>query len=643
MSIREYQFINGIETSTSPNPATPSADADAVTLGYTNSTYAKRSSYYDKQTSNANVKAISSADRSDGMVVFNTASNVWYRFDSGSSAADDGDSVLQPDSGTGRWLKVTNSNVSNSGDSLIQQFDAYIATLTAAEALSAGDACCLAIHNGTGSNLYRIFKADADAADRSGFIGFARSAVTVTPQISTYTISAAYVTGNSIPITINERTYSTTYASSSDATLQALATLIATDEDVQSASVTVVGGNQTGTDDRVITITSKGALALNITNTTVSGGASQPTVTIASSQTASGGTVDITSKGIQTGLSSLNVGDIYYVSNTAGAITATPPTNAILVGQALSSTVLCVKPNDSSIVFGQSSTYVRAKGGTTTTTTTGTASVEHFNFNSWTTSTTSATTSRMHVGASDAVLNKKLYMIDGFDTSGTLTATFESYNKSSWSTLSNRTTFKACSSTTVLSGNLIVGEGSSAGTATGNGSSDIWNGSSWTNAAFTLGNTNQGAGGFTQGSLARFIGGIDGATIYDAHQTWNGTSTGTGTVVTLSGSYGYATTSASSKGFVGGRGANNTHSYQWNGSSWDASATMPYSSNNAGSSNRGVQNSAGFNTSSSVAWVNGGTDSSNNAIANTASYNGTSWTSGTSSNLSRLGCGGGII
>lgn len=353
MSIREYQFITGIETSTSPDPATPSADADTITKGFADDTYAQFTSWGTKQTSNANIKAIAVADRSDGQIVFNTATDAMYRFNSGSSAADDGDLVLQPNTGSGRWIKITSGGGSSSGDSLVYSLEVLSSGITAGEALSASDAVCLAVHNGTGSNVYRVFKADADNGARRGFIGFAKSAVTVTPQITTYTISAAYVTGNTIPFSVNGRDYSVSYASSSDATLQALATAIEADPDILTATVIIEGGNQTGTDDRIVQITSVGGLSLNISGTTITGGASQPTVTMNTSQSASGGAVDIHNDGQLGNFTSLSVGYPYYLSDTAGGVTASPTSdNPIYVGTATLSTVMFCKQPEINIASG---------------------------------------------------------------------------------------------------------------------------------------------------------------------------------------------------------------------------------------------------------------------------------------------------
>lgn len=56
----------------------------------------------------------------------------------------------------------------------------------------------------------------------------------------------------------------------------------------------------------------------------------------------------IATGGRVTGLSGLTIGALYYVSGTAGALTATAPTNARLVGQADSATSIVLAPNPSS-------------------------------------------------------------------------------------------------------------------------------------------------------------------------------------------------------------------------------------------------------------------------------------------------------
>ena len=119
-------------------------------------------------------------------------------------------------------------------------------------------------------------------------------------QIVTFTFAGALVALNKINITqtadpvfgsstaiMDEEEFTTT----SDATLQAIATAIALLPNVATAVVTVVGGNQTGSDDRVITVTGQFPGAnMNLTT---------PVVTLGSGQVAVG--VAITQQAVQSG------------------------------------------------------------------------------------------------------------------------------------------------------------------------------------------------------------------------------------------------------------------------------------------------------------------------------------------------------
>ena len=91
------------------------------------------------------------------------------------------------------------------------------------------------------------------------------------------TISSPLVASNVFSVTLNGRVISTTYATSSDATLAALATAIAADPDVASASVVAVAGATNN--DRSITVIAKaaGPTAVSILAASVTGGASQAT------------------------------------------------------------------------------------------------------------------------------------------------------------------------------------------------------------------------------------------------------------------------------------------------------------------------------------------------------------------------------
>lgn len=521
---------------------------------------------------------------------------------------------------------------------LTQSFSGDITTLTAGEGISANDAVCLDLHNGSGSNVYRVFKCDSDLANRRrNFLGISTAAATVTAGIYTYTLSAALVASNVVTTTLNSRTYATTYASSSDATLQAIATALATDPDVVSAVVTVVGGNQTGTDDRVITVTSRGGLSLNM-SAVVTLGASQATVTVLNTQAASGQNVQIRCFGPITAQSGLTTGSLYYVSDTAGAITASPiDTNPIQVGQALSSTVLFVNSNLASFVFGTADTFIRSHG------TSGdgsdanaTQDVEHYNGTSWSAGSSSAAGVRGRLGTGNTGFGGFHHQIDGCNTSGTIAALFQKYNKTSWSTLSNQSTARSNYGVAAFNSLLYCFKGTTdnAGTGVLSGLSK-WNGSTWASGTSLTGAT-YALAGFVQNSLLRAVGGNDsGDAATNVHHTQTSAGTnGTDTVLTAAHACGGGSSSGTtgSNGFISHAtdGSSGTTSYKWNGTSW-STITASYSS---------TRNSAkGFSTTMALAFTNAGYDGSN-AKNSTDGFNDTTCASRTASTNSRsLGTG----
>lgn len=106
MAIRDFNFIVGPETSTLPTATAPSAATDFITLSYANTNYARRASWYDMQATVASVKAIVSADRADGQIIWVDALTKFFYFDAASSATGDDVTVITPTAGTGRWLQV---------------------------------------------------------------------------------------------------------------------------------------------------------------------------------------------------------------------------------------------------------------------------------------------------------------------------------------------------------------------------------------------------------------------------------------------------------------------------------------------------------------------------------------------------------
>ena len=110
MTVREYTFTVGPETSTLPTIGTPTGDDDLITLGFADNRYTQGS---EAVADVATLKAMAEAERRDGDLVLVLDANNLYRFDSASAAAGDDNFVLVPDAGTGRWIRVTTLNRAN--------------------------------------------------------------------------------------------------------------------------------------------------------------------------------------------------------------------------------------------------------------------------------------------------------------------------------------------------------------------------------------------------------------------------------------------------------------------------------------------------------------------------------------------------
>lgn len=103
-STRSYDFVTGPQTSTAPTPGTPTTDNDFLSKGYADDTYAKLQYWGDPVADTTALKAVGTADRFDQQVRLKDDNQTLWKFDSGSSATEDGTTVIQPTSGTGRWL-----------------------------------------------------------------------------------------------------------------------------------------------------------------------------------------------------------------------------------------------------------------------------------------------------------------------------------------------------------------------------------------------------------------------------------------------------------------------------------------------------------------------------------------------------------
>jgi hypothetical protein len=643
MATRQYDFIQAIETGSAPTPATPSADGDTISKGYADSNYAKRSSYYDKMASNAAIKAIASADRSTGQVVFNYGTAKFWYFDAASAAADDGATVLQPDSGTGRWL-IFSSGGGASGDSLVEEFDTKVSTFKNVESLSDRNACCVEIHNGSGSNEYKIFKADDDLYTRKSFAGFTKAAVSGTANVKTYTISAAYVSGNVVPITINGRTYSVNFTTSSDNTLKLLRDAIAVDPDINTAVVTVIGGNQTGSDDREIVITGSnginaqaGYVQLNITGTTVTGGASQPTVTVPQNTAAVQNAVDLHIFGPLDGFSGLTAGDQYFLSGTAGAITNTAPSAfPVYVGKALSSTVLFVDPSGVSKAWGGNVVYIRSHGSNTTGNAGAQLDGETFNLTSWA-AIPSAATQRHQPLCGNNSYQGSHYSVGGRNTGGSYLSTVEKYNKSSWSSVTSRTTTMSRGAAHAFNNFLYANCGDNSGYQS---TVEKWNGSSWSTPTAWATATHSN-GNFVANGLLSKMGGYNGSDL-TTHETKNTSDTnGSATAMSSGG-----TASESCSGGVTDTGlvnhvtsllspSNVTVALLWSSSAW--------SSKTSTRSQDGTNHAASSLVGGNVTFHNGGANNAGTLQASSEIFNGSAFVSSTSSSNARSGaCASGV-
>lgn len=106
MATRQYNFIVGPETSTTPSGAAPTAADDLMTLDYAQNRFnAGRLPVADI----AALKALSDSGtypRQGGELVSVESTNTLYLFDEDSVEVGDDNNVVQPNSGSGRWLKV---------------------------------------------------------------------------------------------------------------------------------------------------------------------------------------------------------------------------------------------------------------------------------------------------------------------------------------------------------------------------------------------------------------------------------------------------------------------------------------------------------------------------------------------------------
>jgi hypothetical protein len=97
---RIYDFTTGIETAAAPTVSDPSADADVVSLGYANKSYARGVATV------AALKALGTSARTDNLPIMVDDLQAWFYFDSASSATGNDLNVITPTAGTGRWIRI---------------------------------------------------------------------------------------------------------------------------------------------------------------------------------------------------------------------------------------------------------------------------------------------------------------------------------------------------------------------------------------------------------------------------------------------------------------------------------------------------------------------------------------------------------
>jgi len=132
-AVREFKFIVGPETATLPTAGTPSLDTDLVTKLFGDTTYARRASWLESVQTVAAAKAITAAIRVDNQSLYIDDLAAYFTFDAASSDADDGTTILQPDAGTGRWIR----RADRAAASGVSSFDKIVGS---AADVTAGDA-----------------------------------------------------------------------------------------------------------------------------------------------------------------------------------------------------------------------------------------------------------------------------------------------------------------------------------------------------------------------------------------------------------------------------------------------------------------------------------------------------------------------
>lgn len=515
---------------------------------------------------------------------------------------------------------------------IVEQLSNFVMTITAGETLAVNDAVCLDISVDPSNNTtYRVFKCNSSSPTRSrSFLGFALANYSVVQGSYTLVASANFVTGNSIQLMINgTRGYTVPFNTDNATTLADLATAIASDPEVAGASSNGI---------HTITVTGRGGLNVNITNATVTGGASQPSLAYNIITPASGQSARIQTFGPLAGFSSLTPQAFYYVGS-GGAISTTA--SNVPVGQALSSTVLFISPNSFFYQFPSPNVMIRSHGLATSNSASATQDSEHFNFTSWTAGTSSGAGARsLGYNGGMSAFNGAHHQLDGFDASGgSINLLFQAYDKSSWTTKANRGTAKARFGMYSF-GNFLHAVKGDLGGGSYSTANDKWNGSSWS-VGTAFGTSGRNPGTFVNNNLLHVVMGFNGGAL-NVHETLTATDVlGSATVSPNSSDTGGSCSSSdvlNTHGFfVNGNNVNT--SKKWDGASWSSDINVSYVPQGDGL--RGPVSA--HNISTATSYLNGGTDASSNTLNTTSNFNDTSWVAGVSSTQSRSAGVGSVV
>lgn len=130
MTTRRYDLNTGIETSSTPTVTDPSSSTDIMSKGYADTTYARRQYWGHAVADTTALKALGTtgdAQRYDQQIVLKDDDNTLWKFDAGSSATEDLVSIIQPTTGTGRWLICSGGSGSGSGGGVgVDAYDSFL-------------------------------------------------------------------------------------------------------------------------------------------------------------------------------------------------------------------------------------------------------------------------------------------------------------------------------------------------------------------------------------------------------------------------------------------------------------------------------------------------------------------------------------